>query len=423
MSESFLHFIWKLQRFDPTHLATTDGEPLAIFNPGTYNQDAGPDFPEARVKVGGMEWNGHVEIHIKSSDWVHHRHQIDPAYNNVILHVVWEDDQPAPRGDGSRIPTLELKDRVDKALVNRFQVFMNQPTDILCASHLEKIPRLAWINNLDRMMMERLEEKAKRVFSVLKKVNQDWDETAYRLLGRNFGFMVNAEPFMRLTELLPLKIIGKHANSPHQVMALLFGMAGFLNKPADDEQLKLLREFEFLRTKYSLGQPMHRAQWKYGKMRPPNFPTVRLAEFASVIIQQPNLFSWMLSAPNVKEMSAVLSRDLPEYWLNHYDFGKKLKSGINAFGGTSMANVLINTAAPLLAAYARQTDDQKLMDKAVKLLEELPPESNRYTTRWSALGRKPKSAFDSQAMIGLYKNYCNRKKCLNCVVGAHIFSL
>lgn len=421
MDEAFLHFVWKFQKFQPTQLLTTSYEPVTVFRPGFHNHDSGPDFCEARIKIGEIEWNGQVEIHLKSSDWNHHKHTGNPAYENVILHVVWQNDTEIKRADGSQIPTLELKSLIDPSLVMDYEKFLSQPEPILCARHLSQVPELKWHSNLDGMLTRRLEEKSERILSLAKKQNYDWEEVAYITLARNFGFSLNAEVFENLAKRTPLKTLAKHTNQPEQIEAMLFGQAGFLDDPIDSYQRQFQTEYVFLQKKYRL-DGLHRAHWKFGKMRPSNFPSVRLAQLSALLSKTTKLFSLFSEVANVNELKKALTLDLPEYWQTHYDFGKPLKGGSIRLGRSSLENLIINSIVPVLAAYSRHTDQPAMMTKAIEFLEQLPPESNRYTKPFEEIAKSPKNAFDSQALITLFKDFCTRKKCLNCAIGSSLFS-
>jgi len=422
MDESFLHFIWKFQKLEASALCSTEGDELHVFHPGLHNLDAGPDFHNARIKLAELEWNGHVEIHVNASDWQHHRHADDPAYDNVVLHVVWQNDAPAHRSDGSTIPTLELKDRVDVQLISHYKKYVSAPREILCAEYLPDVPSLLWLSNLDRMLALRLQDKSKRILDIANQLQHDWEEVAYRTLARSFGFGLNADAFERLAETLPLKVIAKHANSPEQTLALILGQAGFLTNVSDAYGSKLAQEYSFLAKKYDLQQKLHRSHWKFGKMRPSNFPTVRLVQFAAILTLHPALFSTCMSIEKMADLRRMLTPHLPDYWLTHYDFDKPLKKGTNQLGAASMEIIIINAVVPTLAAYAQYTDQPDLIARATSFLEKLPPEKNRYTEKWTALNLPPKSAFDSQAQLTLFKEFCNRKKCLTCAIGSSIFN-
>ncbi len=421
MDEAFLHFIWKFQKFDNSNLTTSDGEVLQVFYPGIHNHDSGPDFSGARIKMGKIEWSGQVEIHIKSSDWNHHGHTGNPAYENVILHVVWQNDSPVSRKDGTRIPALELQHLVDATLLSKYKTFLNQPQPILCANHLSKIHDLTWHSNLDAMLTRRLQMKSEWILEKAQTLNYDWEEVAYITLAKNFGFSLNAESFEHLALNLPLKVLTKHADQPRQIEAFVFGQAGFLEEQSHDYPLSLKAEFDFLSKKYGLSNGLHRVQWKFGKMRPSNFPSVRLAQFSALLTKHQKLFSLFQQVTDLKELRKEMTLVLPEYWESNYDFGKPLKRGTNQLGKTTLENLIINSVVPLLAAYAIHTDQPAMMTKAIQFLEELPAESNRHTRHFEEVGKVPKNAFDSQALITLFKDFCSRKKCLNCAVGSTLF--
>jgi hypothetical protein len=331
-------------------------------------------------------------------------------------------DREILREDETTIQTVELKNFVDPDFVEDYRKYLNAPNDIPCNAHIDSIDNLIWISNLDRMLTHRLESKSRRIMEAARSTNFDWEETAYRVLGRNFGFSLNGEPFQKLVESLPLRIIAKHANNSDQIEALLFGCAGFLDDSADDYQKSLNEEFVFLSNKYDLNPSLHRLHWKLGKMRPSNFPTVRLAQFAGIIRNHQKLFSMFCEVDNVLDLKKKLCAEPTDYWKSHYDFGKSSKKSTNGLGDSSLQVLIINSVAPILVAYSRYTDEPAKMEKAVTLLEELPPEINRYTKKWIALNQKPKSAFDSQAQISLYKDFCTKKNCLNCGIGTSIFN-
>lgn len=421
MQESFLHYIWRYQYFDKRDLITTDGQPIDILYPGHYNTDAGPDFKEAKVKIGNLEWLGSVEIHLKSSDWNAHKHQNDLAYNNTILHVVWESDGDIQREDNSILPTLQLKDRVDPALLNKYNKLINHPaTYISCENQWRNVANITKLSMLDKMAMERLDEKSAVVLSLLENNKGDWEEAAYQLLLKNFGFKINSEPFLTLAKSIPFKIIKKHAQDLNQIEALLFGMAGFLDEPDDERSLKLAKEFVYLKQKYHLDQKLHKFQWKYLRLRPANFPTVRIAQIASILYQQPSVFELLVKTDDLKKLSSWLKSKPSPYWEEHHSFGKQSKSKYKGLGTSSVESLLINTAVALKVAYGKQIDNQDFIDKAVELLEQLKPEKNNITEKWKAVGLDIKSAFDSQASIQLHNNYCKKKRCLNCNIGTSL---
>lgn len=421
MQEAFIHFIWQYQYFDKKGLCTSDGKPVNIIHPGIFNTDAGPDFKEARIRIGEIEWRGHVELHVNSSDWSAHFHQNDQAYNNVILHVVWKHNDEARRQDNTVLPVVELQSLVGEEIIFSYKKLINSPCNIPCERQFSNIPDITWLSTLDKVLMERLSSKASLVKELLINNHQDWEETAYQLLARNFGFKVNSEPFQTLAETLPYKILKKHADNRHQVEALVFGHAGFLaEEPVDDHQVKLEAEYRFLKHKYQLNEGLSSVQWKFLRLRPANFPTIRLAQFVEVVYHLRSLFQSFLEVEGVTCLRKVLVVKQSEYWQKHYQFGKASAKRNGSLGMKSVENIAINTVAPLLAAYGQYTDDTTYITRAVDLLQNLKAEKNRITDYWAALGVTASSAFDSQAMIHLYNEYCSRHRCLSCNVGASL---
>jgi len=421
VTESFLHYLWQFQYFDKRQLKTTSGELVQVLHPGIRNTHAGPDFSDARIKIDSLGWGGSVEIHITASGWMDHHHGDDAAYEKVILHVVWENDKPIIRSDGSPMPTLELKHRVDISLWNSFKKLLASTDSIPCASSWNRVSELVKLSMLDKVLVQRLEAKAGVVLSMLDENQNDWEETAYQLLCRNFGFKVNTDPFLRLAETVPIKILRKHINNTTQVEALLFGQAGFLEKAANDEYSNLLkREYSVLATKYSLEpKQLHQSQWRFLRLRPANFPTIRLAQLAALLIQNQSIFSSIIDTVSYEELYQRLAVKQSNYWQTHYQFGKPV-ARVPYLGKSSVQNVIINTAIPVLVAYGIRQDDQRYMERALDWLQHLPSEKNTIIRQWLELGLKVKTAFDSQALIELYNAYCLKRRCLECTIGTSL---
>ena len=418
MHESFLHYIWQFQYFDKKNLLTSEGEKLEIFKIGNLNTHAGPDFSNAKLKIGKMEWAGSVEIHTRASGWLEHKHDTDPAYENVVLHVVWQNDKPLFRADKTPIPTLELKHRIDESLIKEYKKLVNSPSPIPCRKSFPQVDSLVKISMLDKALLQRLETKALRVEERLRHTNNDWEETAYRILGENFGFKVNTEPFQQLVKAVPYKLLLKHAAKPIQVEAILFGQAGFLDIAVGDEYYKLLkREYEVLGRKYNLLETkLKKSQWRFLRLRPANFPTVRLAQFAA-LVQRKNLFSKILELEDYKSIVQLFSISQSPFWQQHYQFNKKATEVVHALGLASIENVIINSVVPLLAAYGRATDNSSYLDRATQILQQIPAENNTIIRMWKDVGYSSRTAFDSQALIELHNNFCLRRNCLNCNIG------
>lgn len=421
MNESFLQYVWQLQYFNKSDLTTTAGEKLNIIKPGILNGDAGPDFTQARVQIDSIEWNGSVEVHIQSSGWIEHKHQDDPAYENVVLHVVWQEIKPVYRKDGTRLPTLEIKDRVDSGLLKSFQKLVNTSATIPCERYFPQVDPIVKHAMIDRALMKRLEAKAARVMERLNENQGDWEQTTYQVLASNMGFKINQEPFDRLAHALPYKIVQKHSHNLVQLEALLFGQAGFLvAKSKDTYVTELFKEYQFLSNKYQLQKfQLTASQWKFLRLRPANFPTLRIAQLAALLQKSRNLCSAILEATEFTTLAAFFDVQASDYWKTHYRFGKPAK-GAPAIGISSVENMLINTVAPLLVAYGQQHDDMKLIDRAVTVLQALPAENNKVTRLWNSLGYTSKTAVDSQGLLELYTSYCKNRECLNCQIGNSI---
>jgi len=420
MSEVFLHYVWKHQYFDKTSLKTVDGESVDVFKPGSHNTDAGPDFKEANVKIEDIEWRGHVEIHHKSSDWQAHGHQHDKAYNGTVLHVVWRDDKPVVREDNTQMPTIELQERVGEELHKKYDRLVKSPDSIPCEEQIEEVSQLTRLSMIDKAVMQRLNRKSSEVSTILLANNNDWEETVYQLLAKSFGVKKNSEPFFELAKSLPFKVLKKHADNPLQLEALLFGQTGFLDEGCDDEYFqKLEKEYNFLRQKYSLEQKLSKHHWKFLRLRPSNFPTVRLAQFASFINQAPGLLSMFLES-DIKTTQKKLRSEISDYWKKHYRFGVTTKQNLSGLGKSAAEVICINTVAPVLAAYSKHIDDQLYLDKAIEVLQSISAEKNRIVNKMKETGFEASNAFDSQGLIELHNNFCQKKRCLQCAVGASL---
>ncbi|TCD26224.1 DUF2851 family protein [Pedobacter psychrodurus] len=419
--EEFLHYVWQFRSFDYNGLQTATGESLKIINPGLLNKNAGPDFFNAKIEIGDTIWAGNVEIHLKSSDWLKHNHQINTAYENVILHVVYEHDVEIKRINNSVLPVLKLKNRISADLIKKYENLFLTLTDFPCIAQIGRVDEIIVNSFLSRTLIERFEQKTAPVTETLNELNGNWDETFYRFMARNFGFKVNALPFELFAKAVPQNIYAKHKNNPHQIEALVFGAAGFLNDHFEEEYpRKLKTEFQFLQKKYKI-TPVEVSMWKFMRMRPQNFPTVRLAQFAALIVKANHLFSKIMEIKNVAELRNLFE-NLPvnDYWKTHYHF-KKVASSVNIqIGKTSVDNVLLNTVALFLFAYGKHTATQFYINRAIKLLESLPAEQNAITDKFTEAGVKIANAFASQGILQLKKQYCDEKKCLSCGIGIKI---
>ncbi|TNE56613.1 MAG: DUF2851 family protein [Bacteroidetes bacterium] len=420
MREDFLHYLWRWRRFDVKRLQTTDGQPLEILFPGEYNTDAGPDFFNARVRLGNTLWAGNVEIHLKASDWLLHRHDSDPAYANVILHVVLEEDQRLFRPSGERLPCLVLRDRIPPRVLDRYRRLEWERLYIPCARVYHEVPELIRINWLDRLLIERLEVRTAAVDTLLGSVGQHWEEAFYRMLARSFGLKINTAPFEQLAWALPLRILSRHQDNLFQLEALLFGQAGLLRESFRDAYpVALAKEYGFLQHKYDL-QPLPAGQWKFFRLRPAGFPTVRIAQLAALLHRSTQLFTQILEAESVEAMETLLQPAVSTYWQTHFRFDKPSARRMKPLGREFVHLLLINAVVPFLFCYGRKHGKEALQLRALQLLEGLPAESNNIVREWSALGQAAEHAARTQALIHLKTQYCKAGRCLECAIGTAI---
>jgi hypothetical protein len=419
MNEDLLHYIWKFGLFDKTNLRTPGGDAIEVLKPGEHNADSGPDFFNAQIRIGGMLVAGNVEIHINSSDWYKHRHEKDKAYDSVILHVVLNSDAEnrVKNTKGNAVPELELKFRVFPGVLQTYELLKKSSRSFPCAGMIVKVERPVIDLWLERMLVERLEEKQEMVREIFEAVNKDWQETLYRLLARNFGFKTNGDAFYRLAQSIPLTVLLKHKTDLFQLESLLFGQSGMLeDQHADMYVQKLQNEYAFLQKKYSLA-PLPKESWKYLRMRPVNFPTVRIAQFAALIHGSTYLFSKVMDGADAEYIKELFKVTASGYWDAHYAFGGASKAVKKVIGDEARENILINTVAPLLFFYGKQRSEEECIHRAVELLAGIPAEDNKITRAYAKAGTKPESALQSQGMLHLHKHYCLRSGCLHCTIG------
>lgn len=421
ISEALIHYIWRFRLYDALDLKTSTGESLYIENVGQYHQNAGPDFEFARIRIGQTYWSGHVEIHLRTIDWNYHGHTLDPAYNNVILHVVWEEgDKPVCRADGTVIPTLVLSPLVDHALLNRYEMLMNNRDWIPCASHLASVNTFTVQHALSRLVVERLAQKSLYIHGILAQHKQDWEKTLLILLGRSFGMKINADAFEVLCARLDNVWLHKNSSNGLQVESMLFGLAGFLEKPIDAYATKLKNEYDYLKRLLSL-ESMTPSAWRFMRMRPYNFPTYRIAQFAALLQKRTYLFMYFIGLPDLKSIFQFLdSLVLNPYWQNHFRFDVETTTHGTGFSKSFKNHLVINCLVPLLFAYGQYMQLDELKEKAINWLHELSPEINQITQNFAALAVKCISASDSQALLHLKQHYCAPKQCLSCMLGLSI---
>ena len=410
MKEEFIYYLWE-NRLLSKNLTTVDDDPLYVISVGNRNYDSGPDFLDARVRIGGTLWVGHVEIHVNASDWFRHGHHKDDAYKNVILHVVYCNDT-----DRLDLPTLVIDGKFDESIYERYKEFLKSRKWIPCERLIAGIQQFTWLSWLERIVVERLETEVKDVFSKLTENNYDWEETLYQRVMRYCGLKVNNDAFERLAKLLPLRILRKHLDNHLQIEAMFFGCAGFLEQEFTESYPVLLqREFKILKSKFNL-TTMPKACWRFLRLRPPNFPTIRLAQMASMVRNENSLLSKLLIAKDLGSVRNLFNVEVNEYWDTHFQFEKLSKEKKKNFGDTAINLLIINAVIPVLFSYGIYHDNDGLKERSLCLLNEMEPEDNVIIRKFESLGVSARNAQQTQALLHLYNCYCRRRNCLKCRV-------
>ncbi len=416
MTEEFLYYIWMFRLFDKD-ISTTSGESIKIIKTGERNTDSGPDFFNAKIKIGDTTWAGNVEIHVNSSDWYKHNHQENNAFDNIILHIVYQNDAIIKRKNSEIIPTIELNKKFDKKLYYRYKSFMTNKYWIPCQKLIGNVEEFNLNSWLERLLIERLEHKAKTIESTLNLNKNNWEQTFYQYLARNFGFNTNAEPFELLAKSLPVNHLAKHKNNQFQIASLLFGQAGLLETVFKDEYPNnLKKEYNFLRKKFSL-KPVDGFLWKFLRLRPSNFPTIRIAQFANLIYKSSGLFSKIIKINTLNEVYKLFDISTSGYWDTHYIFDKPSAKRKKSLGNNALNLIIINTIVPFLFVYGLKKDSYSYKEKALQLLGQVPGEKNSIIRKWQELGLRVSTAYTTQSLLELKNYYCNEKKCLNCQIG------
>ncbi len=416
MKEEFLHYIWKNKLFDENKLNDKDGNKITILETGLHNFDAGPDFFNAKIKIRETIWAGNIEIHLKSSFWETHKHQNDKAYDNVILQLVLEHDKEVYNTKGEQILTCELK--FDNKYLENYDSLIKSENNIACKNFITKIDNFTLNSWLTNILIERIKQKTEYLKNILSFTTNNWEEAFYISLAKAFGFKVNAVPFELLAKSLPSIILAKNKNNLFQFEALLFGQVGMLNdsKTNDEYFISLKKEYEFLKNKYKL-KPIEPHLWKFLRIRPINFPTVRISQFAALIHKSTHLFSKVLESKDSKSIMQLFDIKASKYWDTHYTFGKESNKKVKTFGKAASENILINTVIPIMFLYGKEKAKEDIQDKAIHFLESIKAEQNNITKKWAAIGLEVKNAYFSQSLIQLHNEYCIKKRCLDCRIG------
>ena len=419
--EHLLHYVWKHKLFPLKVLQTTNGLPVEVIDPGLQNPNAGPDFFNAKLKINGILWVGNIEIHAHASDWFHHGHDSDKVYDSVILHVVGEADGEITRTNGEVIPQLQLTcPEHIRAHYHELCVADQYPA---CYPVLASLPKLTVHSWLTALQTERLEQKARLITQRLEHCNNNWEDAFFITLARNFGFGLNGDAFETWAGLLPLRAVDKHRNDLFQIEALFYGLAGlfedtFLKKEQEDEySLRLCKEFRYLQRKFEFTRVMDATLWRFLRLRPENSPHIRLAQLAYLYQKGDKLFSRLLEAETLSEVRELLTTRTSAYWESHYLFGQTSPHKEKTLGERSKNLIIINTVTPFLYTYGLHKADERMCERAGRFLEELKAEDNHITRAWSNAGLPVATAADSQALIQLRKEYCDKRKCLFCRFG------
>ncbi|OAB25973.1 Protein of unknown function [Flavobacterium fryxellicola] len=419
MKEDFLHYLWKFKKFDALNLRTFNDEEITIINVGQYLELAGPDFFNAQITIGNQKWAGNVEIHLKSSDWYVHHHEMDSAYENVILHVVWEHDTEIFRNNNTEIPVLELKKYVDPATIQNYQSLLAPKSWIFCEKQIKEVDEFVFKNWQERLFFERLERKSKPIFDLLEQTSQDWEAVLFSLLAKNFGLNTNGDAFFKMAQTIPFSIIRKECFEVENLEALFFGMAGLLDSEKEDTYYKDLKfRYFYLLHKYQM-EHLIAEQVQFFKHRPDNFPTIRLSQLANLYHTHQNLFSKISTLNSLKNNVEVFQIGVSPYWENHYQFDKESPIKKKMLSKSFVDLLLVNTIIPLQFAFAK-SQGKEITEDLIHLLNGLNPEKNAIIDKFTSFGIVSKNAFDTQSLLQLKKEYCNKSRCLECALGLEL---
>lgn len=419
MKEDFLHYIWKYKKFDFTNLQTTTGQKVTILKSGEFTKQAGPDFFNAQIEIESQKWAGNIEVHVNASDWYLHNHQNDTAYHSVILHVVWQNDSEIFSANNEPLPVLELKNYVNQSQIENYNNLKQEKSWIYCENQIKSIPQFVYKNWQEKLFFNRLEQKSKPVFELLQHNQNNWEETFYILLAKNFGLNTNGELFYKMAQNIPFDIIRKENNEPENLEALFFGNCNLLNNSLEDNYYQNLQKtWNYLQVKYKLEQNNFEKP-QFFKLRPDNFPTIRLSQLAVLLNKNQNLFSKIIQANSIFEIETVLKGSTTNYWETHFTFDKISAKKIKSISKSFIHLLVINTIIPIKFAYSNFLGKDNSEDLML-LLESLPSEKNTVIDKFQQFGIASKNAFDSQTLLHLKKNYCTNSMCLQCGIGLEL---
>lgn len=419
MKEDFLHFLWRFKKFNTSNLLTTSNQPLTILNAGDYLQLAGPDFFNAQIIIGNQKWAGNVEIHLQSSDWYIHHHEQDESYDNVILHVVWQHTAVIFRKDNTEIPTLALKEYVSQETIDKYQSLVIPKTWIYCENQLRGIDGFIVRNWQERLFFERLEAKSALIHTLLEETQNDWEAVLFCLLAKNFGLNTNGPIFFQIATAIPFAILRKESSQTENIEALLFGKAGLLKEEKEDVYFKKLKiKFDYLTTKYQL-TPTYSDPVQFFRHRPDNFPTIRLSQLANLYSSKSNLFSKIIQSDSVIKIHELFQISASNYWQNHYQFDATSRTTKKVLSKSFIHLILINTIIPIQFAFAK-SQGKEWIEKGIQLVENIEAEQNSSILKFHTFGITASNAFESQSLLQLKKEYCEKSRCLECAIGIEL---
>lgn len=423
--EKLLHYVWKHKLFPLKMLTTTDGRSVEVIDSGLHNHNAGPDFFNAKIRIAGTDWVGNVELHMKASQWYQHGHDKDEVYDNVILHVVSESDQDVYDSKGHRLNQMVVK--VPDYIKENYSALLREDRYPRCYRMIPEIDRLTIHSWMSALVTERMERKSTDIYERLKQANGSWEDAFFQTLARNYGFGVNSEAFEAWAKSFPIQAVGHHRDDLFQIEAMFLGQAGLLDIYAIQERYRekadfdlhfkrLKAEYNFLSHKFGL-TPIDYKMWKYLRLRPQNFPQIRLSQLATLYFNRKGEMSELLECTTIEQLTAALSTEATEYWNNHYVFGEESEPCTKKMSKSSKQLIILNTVIPLLFAYGRYKQSETYVARAIDLLEQLKAEDNNIVRLWKECGLSVNNAADSQALIQLKKEYCDKKDCLRCRIG------
>jgi len=422
LPEAFIHYVWQTKSFDQNHLKTSEGQTVKILSYGTLNDNAGPDFLQASVKIDDQTWVGNVEIHVNANEWYQHGHQHDKAYDTVILHVVLNNNKVVSNSFGVVIPTIELAERIPDDLYNNYLKLNINKGFIPCERLISHVNSSEIILFQERMMAERLSIKANEVDKVFQRSDRDWKETFHIVLLRAFGLNINKHAFEQLALHTPYRLLEKYLDQPVSCSALFFGQAGFLNKTVDEYTNILIDEYQFLSYKHRL-KALSKGMWKFSRMRPSQFPTVRIAQYSALVSKRPKLLSNILQKADIKHWMTLFEVEADSYWDKHYVFNKPSnRISKKLITKATIELLLINAVLPFVFFYGKQKGNEALCQYAIEAFRFLKSENNKIIRSWKGIGISVETGFDTQSLLHLYKNYCVKKKCLQCNIGHKILT-